>query len=171
MTTNTNSPAEAADPATLAETEAEAVMWWRKAAEESGLAQAQFNLANCFKDGLGGLPRDMHQAMAWWRKAADQGNAEAQCNLGNCYKIGIIDVVGDRDLGAARHVNPQEAAVAWYRKAASKNLPRAQYSLGVCFERGIGVPKNMDDAVEWYQKAADQGHARARARLATFIGE
>ena len=59
---------------------AEAVGWFRKAAEQ-GDAGAQFNLGLMNKKGQG-LPQDCAEAVRWFRKAAEQGDAGAQANLG-----------------------------------------------------------------------------------------
>ena len=59
---------------------AEAVRWYRKAAEQ-GEATAQTNLGFMCQRGLG-VPQDYAEAVRWYRKAAEQGEATAQFNLG-----------------------------------------------------------------------------------------
>ena len=54
---------------------AEAVKWWRKAAEQ-GHAVAQ-TLGDMYDIGLG-VPKDYAEAAKWVRKAAEQGNADAK---------------------------------------------------------------------------------------------
>ena len=58
-----------------------------RAAAEKGDAEAQFNLAQCYRFGWGVEP-DKAKAVYWYRKAAEQGLKEAQYNLGVCYKKG-----------------------------------------------------------------------------------
>jgi TPR repeat protein len=65
---------------------AEAVKWFRKAAEQ-GNADAQNKLGCCYEEGSG-VKKDLAEAAKWYRKAADQGNASAQHNLGFCYNTG-----------------------------------------------------------------------------------
>ena len=65
---------------------AEAVRWYRKAAEQ-GRADAQFNLGNMYSAGRGVL-KDDAEAVRWYRKAAEQGAADAQFNLGISYATG-----------------------------------------------------------------------------------
>ena len=66
---------------------AEAVKWYRKAAEQ-GDATAQSNLGVMYEKGQG-VPQDYAEAVKWWRKAAaEQGNAFAQSNLGTMYANG-----------------------------------------------------------------------------------
>jgi len=68
------------------ENNAEAVKWYRKAAER-GDADAQFALGFIYAKGLG-VPQDYAEAIKWTRKAADQGQALAQYNLGVAYSNG-----------------------------------------------------------------------------------
>lgn len=125
----------------------EAVNWYRKAAEQ-GNAQAQFELADCYRKGEG-VSEDDVEAVKWYRKAAEQGDSDAQFYLGCCY-----------DNGEGVGQNLAEAA-AWYRKAAEQGHVSAQYYLGVCYENGEGVGQNLAEAAAWYRKAADQGNEEA----------
>jgi len=94
--------------------DAEAVVWYRKAAEQ-GYAKAQYNLGVCCDKGRG-LPKDHVEAAAWYRKAAEQGHTKAQFNLGVSYKYG-------QGL-------PQDSveAYAWLGLAADAGEPRAAAS-------------------------------------------
>jgi len=65
---------------------AEALKWYRKAAEQ-GNAAAQFNLGVMYDNGQG-VPQDRAEALQWFRKAADQGSASAQFNVGVAYLKG-----------------------------------------------------------------------------------
>jgi TPR repeat protein len=56
--------------------EARAAGLYRRAAE-LGDTYAQFNLAAMIDQGLGGLERDVSQAIKWFRRAADGGIHEA----------------------------------------------------------------------------------------------
>ena len=60
--------------------------WLRKSAE-SGFAEAQYTLADCYRCG-DGMPENMAEAAQWYRKAAEQGDADAQYKLGLCYQDG-----------------------------------------------------------------------------------
>jgi TPR repeat protein len=59
---------------------------------EQGNADAQFNLASLYYQGLG-VPQDYKQAVKWFRKSADQGNTSAQVNLGTIYAEGVQGVI------------------------------------------------------------------------------
>ena len=68
------------------EDDAEAVRWYRMAAEQ-GLAEAQYNLGYRYANGRGVLEDDA-EAVRWYRMAAEQGYAMAQVNLGYRYDNG-----------------------------------------------------------------------------------
>jgi tetratricopeptide (TPR) repeat protein len=59
----------------VAKDEAEAVKWYRKAAEQ-GNADAQFNLGLCYANGHG-VGKDEVEAVKWFRKAAETENVNA----------------------------------------------------------------------------------------------
>jgi TPR repeat protein len=135
----------------LAKDEAEAVRWFRKAAEENH-ALAQFNLAVCYENGQG-VAKDEVEAVKWYRKAAEQDYPFAQFILGSRYENGH---------GVAKDC---VEAVNWYRKAAVQNCAEAQCCLGVCYESGQGVVKDYVEAVKWLRKAAEQGYVLAQNNL------
>jgi TPR repeat protein len=133
---------------------AEAVKWYRKAAEQ-GDAWAQNCLGVCYYFGRG-VEQSYSEATKWYRKAAEQGDTNAQCNLGECY-----------DCGRGVEKSYYEAA-KWYRKAAEQGDANAQYNLGVCYEYGQGVEKSYYEAAKWYRKAAEQGDAGYQFTLGLF---
>jgi TPR repeat protein len=166
---------------------AEAVRWYRLAADQ-GDAWAQYNLGLMYANGRG-VPQNDAEAIRWYRLAADQGYAWAQFNLGNKYAKG--QGVPQNDAEAARwyrlaadqgyadaqsdlgnmYANgegvPQNdvEAVRWFRLAADQGNAVAQYNLGIAFGNGRGVPQNYAEAVRWYRLAADQGYASAQSNL------
>jgi TPR repeat protein len=90
----------------LERSDEQAVMWYRKAAEQ-GYARAQCNLGVAYDNGRG-VAQDYVQAVVWYRKAAEQGRAKAQCNLGVAY---------DNGRGVAQDLGQ---AMMWYAKAAEQ---------------------------------------------------
>jgi len=46
-----------------------------------GHAGAQCQMGNCYYYGIGGLGRNLQEAVKWWRKAAEQDNASAKARL------------------------------------------------------------------------------------------
>ena len=63
----------------VAKDEAEAVKWFRKAAEQN-LADAQYILGVCYDSGEG-VAKDEIEAYKWWLLAAGHGNDDAKYNL------------------------------------------------------------------------------------------
>ena len=63
----------------VAKDEAEAVKWFRKAAEQN-VADAQYNLGVCYDSGEG-VAKDEVEAYKWWLLAAGQGNDDAKYNM------------------------------------------------------------------------------------------
>jgi TPR repeat protein len=168
----------------VAEDYAEAVKWFRKAADQNNPG-AQGLLGFCYANGVG-VPKDPVEAVKWYSKAAEQNVPQAQYDLGLCYVRGQDYAAAvkwfrkaaeqnvpnaQNDLGLA-YINGQGVpkdpieAVKWFRKAAEQNHSVAQYCLGVCYAGGHGVPKNHTEAAKWWRKAADQNHFEAQHNLA-----
>ena len=106
----------------VAKDEAEAVKWFRKAAEQN-LADAQFSLGVCYAIGQG-VTKDDAEAVKWFRKAAEQNYARAQYNLGLRYTKG---------QGVAKD---DAEAVQWFRKAAEQNDARDSSRIGRPLRQG-----------------------------------
>ena len=84
----------------VAQDDAEAVKWTRKAAEQ-GDAFAQYNLGVAYHEGEG-VARDDAEAVKWLRKAVEQANVLARYNLGVAYYKGDVaarDYVGEVKWG------------------------------------------------------------------------
>ena len=59
----------------MPQSDALAVEWWRKAADQ-GYADAQFNLGAMYANGQG-VPQSFPEALRWFRKAHAQGHEQA----------------------------------------------------------------------------------------------
>lgn len=122
---------------------------------EQGDAAAQFDVAQCYRQGYV-VKYDADQAFEWFQKAAEQGHTGALNALGDAFYYGMYGV--DKNL---------DRALDYYTRAAEQGDMEAQHSLGYCLMCGIGTQKDMKQAVIWYQKAADQQHASAFQTLST----
>ena len=161
------------------ENDAEAVKWFRKAAEQ-GDADAQYNLGVMYANGEGVL-KDEAEAVPGWlpsrcirlvsvaipdegltdaelenliaemeRSGPRQGHASAQFNLG------VMHAAGEGVL------KDEAEAVRWYRLAADQGLASAQLNLGVMYATGKGVLKDSVLAHMWSNIAGANGNASAR---------
>jgi TPR repeat protein len=127
--------------------EAEAVKWFRRAAEQ-GHREAQFVLAYACEEGIG-ISTDAKLAVEWYRKAAEQGHRSAQRT------IGVYHLHGDllpKDAKEAAH---------WLQLAADQEEPAALYNLSACYRNGLGVPPDYNKACALLKRAADAGHEQA----------
>jgi TPR repeat protein len=132
---------------------AEAVAWWRKAAEQ-GHAEAQFSLG-FYGYGQGkGTEQNFKKAAEWYRKSARQGYSKAQCRLGFAHLQGE---------GVSQSYQEAEQ---WFRKAAEQGDCEAQKQLGDLYCYGKGVARNLAEAAKWYRKAAEQGDQQSQQELA-----
>ena len=144
-------------PKGVEENNEEAVMWYRKAADQ-GNAAAQNSLGLLYYYG-NGVEENNEEAVKWFRKAAEQGNAAAQWSLGNCYYNG--HGVDEND----------EEAVKWYRKAAEQGDAEAQKRFGFLYYWGLGVERDYKEADKWFRKAAEQGNLVAQYHLGAKQGD
>ena len=119
---------------------AEAVKWYRKAAEQD-YADAQFELARCYDTGCGVRKNDV-EAAKWYRKAAEQGHGDAQVAFASCCEMGKgvkadpeealkwLSLAGDsgfgqeHDLSAfAKYSDPVQSSIMAYERSITKQEP------------------------------------------------
>jgi|MDSW01.1.fsa_nt_gb hypothetical protein len=62
----------------------------------------------------------------------------------------------------------QESRVSRLVKMANNGNATAQTELGSLYERGIGMPRNPEDALMWYQLAAKQGNSLAEFHIGSL---
>ena len=108
----------------------QAVDWFTKAAHQ-GLAEAQYNLALAYQDGL--VIKDAAAAVEWYTRAAEQGFSKAEYNLGFMYMTGL-DVPQDK-----------VKAIEWFTKAVGHGDVKAACHLGVLL---LGKSRDME-AYKW----------------------
>lgn len=117
-----------------------------------GYAEAQYNLAYCYENGIN-LPQSWLEAFNLYKLAASQGHPKSQHTLGTWYDQG-------------HHVIRNEyEAVKYYRLAAQNGYAPAQCNLAFCYYKGLGVEQNIKETVRLYKLAADKGYAAAQYNL------
>ena len=117
-----------------------------------GYAEAQYNLAYCYENGIN-VPKSWLEAFNLYKLAASQGHPKSQYTLGTWYDRGY-------------HVMRNEyEAFKYYRLAAHNSYPPAQCNLAFCYYRGLGIEQDIKEAVRLYKQAADKGYAAAQYNL------
>lgn len=134
--------------------EAEAVRWFRKAAEQ-GNAAAQTYVAVGYVE-----TKNYVEAVRWYRKAAEQGDLVAGGQL--C----AFEYESGAGLISRTNYDPEPEDARLCRKVAEQGYADAQLNLGQLYANGFGVPKDEAEAVRWYLKAAEHGLAIAQHDLA-----
>ena len=135
-----------------------AIFWYRKAAEQ-GNAEAQFNLAYMYEQGLATDSPDYSQAFYWYKRAAEQGKASAQYNVGYYYKKG---------RGISQNLSE---AYKWYKRAADQGHQNAIDELKKNLKSNENqINKNKSDSSNISSlndliTAAQNGDIRAQVQL------
>ena len=116
---------------------AEAVKWFRKAAEQND-AKAQFELASCYVNGEG-VTKDFGEAAKWYRKAAEQSNVDAQNSL--AWRLATSDNPAIRD-GSNAVVFAEKAVTATSRSVpANLDTLAAAYAETGQFEKAVSTQR------------------------------
>lgn len=121
---------------------------------DGGNAEAQYELAERYKRGVGGAEKNGARAAHYYELSAGQDYPQAMFGLGMCYLTGFGK---ERDF---------EQGIMWVRRAANRGVVDAMLILGSCYEEGgFGLPKDGRQAAYWYGKAAEQGNADGQNSL------
>src|ERR1700693_4083418 len=109
----------------VAKDDAEALTWFRKAADQDNPVAERYMAEMYFKGR--GVPADNLEAAKWLRMSAEQGDAQSQYSLAVLYTQG---------MGVPRNF---KLAADWMQKSADQNLAAGELGLGVLYENGQGV--------------------------------
>lgn len=119
-------------------------------AAQAGEAQAQYDVAGAYFQGITGMERDIPKAMEWLGKAAAQGHMEASYRLGEIYFHGYGGV--EKDL---------TKAAAAFRRPAVADFEEAKVYLGYLFFTGQGVTQDAERGIALLREAAARGQEAA----------
>lgn len=119
---------------------AEALKWYRKAAEK-GYAPAQYDVGRMYSNGFG-VAKNKSEAVRWYRMAAEQGDKDGIYWLAFCYKNG---------QGVAKD---SAEAVRWYRKGAENGDTSSMISFAIMCYKGDGIPKDYSEAYKWFSRVS-----------------
>ena len=154
---------------------------------ESGNIEAQCDLGECYRHGLG-VPRDTNKAIAWHFKAAKSGLSDSELCLGyilegrdnksafNWYRksvhhgnsAGYLELAACYMHGTGVRKNLKESFF-WFLKAAKLGDPSCQIRVAECYECGCGVKVDKQNAAYWYNKLAKQGEPLGQSSLASLL--
>jgi TPR repeat protein len=123
-----------------------------------GNIYAQAYLAECYREGAGGFPKDDALRFQWALKAGLQGHVWARNEAGFCYFYGV---------GTTRDYM---GALTMFRDpAVDSNDAFAQLHMGLLNNGAHGLPRRDDVAVEWFRKSAIQGNAFGAANYGRHL--
>jgi uncharacterized protein len=122
----------------------EAVTLLNRAAEE-GSAEAQYELAKLYEQGIGVAP-DAERALALYRQSADQNFADAINDLGFLTYQGALGLRPD-----------QQAALTLFERAADLRHPQAMYNFAALIDDGLIETKGPADSANYLYQALRTG--------------
>jgi uncharacterized protein len=134
----------------VARDEAEAVKWYRAAAEH-GSGNAMYALALRYRDGRG-MAQDRTEAVRWAQRIENgemKGEMDAYAFAGALTLLGAA-LVEDGDYEKARLL---------LSLAAKRDNAEAQFRLSEIYAQGLGVAKDTKKAAELRQKAENNGYS------------
>lgn len=136
-------------------TEATLPKWCARA--EDGDPEAQYQVAQ-YLAHQEGVPYDnvYGEVQRYLAEAAEQGHPQACCELG----LHLVYY----------ETNRAEEGVKYLRNAADCNVKDAMSALAECCARGVGTPRNLEEAERWYCKAAAQGSPEDKIAMAVRYG-
>ena len=131
--------------------DAEAVSWYRKAAEAGDLP-SQLRYGQLLSLGKGVTKNEL-EATERIRQAAEADYQPAWMVLADRFEKGLGARKSDKD------------AAYWTRKAAEKGEVLAQAKLGEMYLRGKGVDKDEAEALRWFRLAAEKDNRDSQYEL------
>ena len=123
-------------------------------AAEKGHSEAMYQVAECYRLGLG-VACDDQAAYQWYQKAGQDGVTAAMLRQAQCY-----EETNGTEKG-------RKKAFLLLSIAAKLNNIEAMYHLGLYLLEGIGTEKDIDAGIAWLKKAAEKDHTDAMCKLGT----
>jgi TPR repeat protein len=116
---------------------------------QSGYADAQFYLADCYGQGQLGLQADPKEAFSLYNSAAKAGHGQS------AYRVAVCCEIGQEEGGGTKR-DPFKA-VQWYKRAAALGDTPAMYKMGMISIRGLlGQACSPREGISWLKRAAER---------------
>lgn len=156
-----------------------------------GHADSMIRLGDMLLHGRG-VDRDLPEAFALYLKAAEAGSSEGFLRMSESYYYGglrpraelsqektlewllkgaelehvpAFAQLGRLHIGQGVPIDGAEG-VKWLRKGAERKSPECYCTLGVAYYRGVGVPKDVEEARKWLKLACAEGNTEAMRHMA-----
>lgn len=130
-------------------------LFWLKRSAENGLALAQNELGNAYREGLLGMQTSFTEA-AKWLTMSSVYNADALNNLG------LLLLFSDASRSKAGE------AVSYFKNGALMGSTAAMENLAIAYVKGSGVAKiDLDEAIYWFEMCGTGDSLYNIARLHT----
>jgi len=130
---------------------AEAMQWWKTAAE-AGSAEGALNVAIMYLEGEG-IAANGEEAVRWLRRAADQGSTQAAARLG---PMAMMKRAG---------LSPGVDCTRWLQIAADAGDAPSMLNLGMVLFHGTGTQPDLLEAYKWFTLASERGMIDGRTPL------
>lgn len=137
-------------------------IYWYSSSAQQGHMFAEFEMGYAYEYGIGGLIKDLNQAIDWYRKAANKRSAPAQYNLANIFIEQAVDLTGE-----AKKAKLHEG-IALLKSATDLGSAKSAYQLSHFYFQGEGVEKDESYGLKLLTKAADQGYVHAQKELGLY---
>jgi TPR repeat protein len=131
---------------------------WIERAEQSGNAEAAYELAVAYWSGTAGAV-DRTKSLHWLKRSAEKGWARAREGLGLLLRDGV---------GTPRDASQ---AVIWLELAANQGRPGAKFALAALLAAGDGVERDDARALHSYRELAKAGYLPAEKMVAAMLAE
>ncbi len=115
-------------------------------------AQSIIELGLCYQSGRW-VQQDKVRAEELWKIAAGLGSSEARIRL-------IVS-----EIMKPNSKNPSAETLSYLTTVSEEGSILAQVALGYCHERGLGTPRNKEQAATLYRNAAQRGSESAYLAL------
>lgn len=148
-----------------------AIKYYKLSAEQ-GNSEAQYKLADIYKEGVG-VEKDFEEAERLYTESA-KTNSIAQIKLADFLKENVSEITVGMFL-IKNNKSIEEYTLEIYKKilkyyelAAKQEISEAEYKLGDLYCEGKIIKQDYKEAFKWYNLSANHGNALGQFNLANM---